>query len=53
VANAEVEFSAGAMARLNSLARARQALAQVEDAVQSPLTLPEQTMQTAEARHDP
>jgi outer membrane protein TolC len=53
VANAEVEFSAGAMARLNSLARAQQALAQVEDAVQSPLTLPEQTMQTAEARHDP
>ncbi len=37
--NAELEFSAGALARLDALIKAQQALGQLEDAVQSPLTL--------------
>ena len=40
VANAEVEFVSGAQNRLNALVQAQQALGQLEDAVQSPLTLP-------------
>ncbi len=39
VAGAQVEFSTGALARLNSLLKAQQALAALEDAVQSPLTM--------------
>ena len=40
VAAAEIEFGAGAQNRLDSLVRAQQSLGQLEDAVQSPLTLP-------------
>jgi outer membrane protein TolC len=40
VASAQTELSAGAMARLNSLLKAQQALAALEDAVQSPLLWP-------------
>ncbi len=40
VANAEVEFATGAQNRLDALVQAQQALGQLEDAVQSPLTLP-------------
>jgi outer membrane protein, heavy metal efflux system len=40
VANAEAEFGAGAQNRLGTLVKAQQALGQLEDAVQSPLTLP-------------
>jgi cobalt-zinc-cadmium efflux system outer membrane protein len=40
VANAEVEFAAGAQNRLNALVQAQQSLGQLEDAAQSPLTLP-------------
>ena len=39
VANAEVEFAIGAQSRLDALVKAQQALGQLEDAVQSPLTL--------------
>ena len=37
VADAQVEFNAGALARLDSLVKSQQAFAQVEDAVQYPL----------------
>ena len=39
VASAQVEFATGALARLNSLVKAQQALAALEDAVQSPVSL--------------
>jgi len=39
VANARVEFSAAALARVTLLVKAQQSLAGLEDAVQSPLTL--------------
>ncbi len=48
VANAEVEFAAGAQNRLNALVQAQQSLGQLEDAVQSPLTLPPATLDTAQ-----
>jgi cobalt-zinc-cadmium efflux system outer membrane protein len=53
LANATVEYSTGALTRLDALIKAQQALAQLEDAVQSPLTLPEKTIQTAQAQHEP
>lgn len=49
LANAQVEFATGAIARLNALAKAQQARAQLEDAVQSPLTLSPEEMRSAEA----
>lgn len=42
-----VQLSASAQARLEALAKAQQALAQLEDALQSPLGLPESVWQTA------
>src|ERR1017187_2624807 len=39
LANAEVEFCAGAKSRLDAVVKAQAALGQLEDAVQSPLTL--------------
>jgi len=48
VANAEVEFVTGAQNRLDALVRAQQALGQLEDAVQSPLTLPSVALDAAE-----
>lgn len=48
VANAEVEFATGAQNRLNAMVQAQQALARLEDAVQSPLTLPPATLDTAQ-----
>ena len=48
VANAEVELATGAQNRLNALVQARQALGQLEDAVQSPLTLPAETLDAAQ-----
>lgn len=39
VANAEVEFAIGAQSRLDALIKAQQVLGQLEDAVQSPLTM--------------
>jgi len=48
VANAEVEFAAGEQNRLNALVQAQQSLGQLEDAVQSPLTLPPETLEAAQ-----
>jgi len=48
VANAEVEFVTGAQNRLDALVRAQQALGQLEDAVQNPLTLPTTALDAAE-----
>jgi len=48
LANAEVEFAAGAQSRLNALVQAQQALGRLEDAVQSPLTLPPETLDAAQ-----
>ncbi|HEY3864213.1 MAG TPA: TolC family protein [Verrucomicrobiae bacterium] len=52
-ANAEAEFSSGAVSRLDALVKAQQALAQLEDATQSPLTLPERVMRTVQAKNEP
>ena len=48
LANAEVEFDTGAQSRLTALVQAQQALGQLEDAVQSPLTLSPVTVGAAE-----
>ena len=48
VANAEVEYAAGAQSRLNALISAQQALGQLEDAVQNPLTLSDETIRAAQ-----
>ncbi len=48
VANAEVEFATGAQNRLNALVQAQQSLGQLEDALQSPLTLPPVTLDAAQ-----
>jgi outer membrane protein, heavy metal efflux system len=50
VANAEVEFGTGAQNQLDALMKAQTALGQLEDAVQSPLTLPPDSIQAAEQR---
>jgi len=47
VGGAEIEFGAGAQSRLDALIKAQQALGQLEDAVQSPLTLPPETLDAA------
>lgn len=47
VANAQMEYVTGALARLNALIQAQQALGTLEDAVQSPLTLPAATVAAA------
>ena len=48
LANAEVEFATGAQSRLDALVKAQQALGQLEDAVQSPLTLAPDTIRAVE-----
>ncbi len=48
VASAEAEYAVGAQNRLNALAKVQQALGQLEDAVQSPLTLPVSSLDAAE-----
>ena len=48
VAGAEVEFNTGAQNRLDALVKAQQALGQLEDAIQSPLTLPASTLDAAD-----
>lgn len=53
LANAEVEFSSGAILRLDATVKAQQALARLEDAMQSPLTLSEQAVRTARDQHAP
>ncbi len=48
VANAEVAFDSGAQSQLSALIAAQQALGQLEDAVQSPLTLSPSALHAAE-----
>jgi len=48
LANAEVEFDTGAQSQFNTLVQAQQSLGQLEDAVQSPLTLPPSALESAE-----
>jgi outer membrane protein TolC len=48
LANAEVEFATGAQSRLDALVKAQEALGQLEDAVQSPLTLATETIRAVE-----
>ena len=48
VANAQIEFNTGAQSRLDAMFKAQQALGQLEDAVQSPLTLPPGAIQAAQ-----
>jgi outer membrane protein TolC len=48
VATAEVEFVTGAQNRLNALIQGQQALGRLEDAVQSPLSLPPAALEAAE-----
>jgi cobalt-zinc-cadmium efflux system outer membrane protein len=47
VASAEVEYATGAQNRLSALLQAQQSLGLLEDAVQSPLTLPPKTLDAA------
>ena len=49
VASAQIEFSAGALSRLDALVKAQRALGQLEDAMQSPLVLSQAMLQRAEA----
>jgi outer membrane protein, heavy metal efflux system len=51
VAAAEVEFGAGAQNQLDALVKAQTALGQLEDAVQSPLTLGPSALHAGELRH--
>jgi cobalt-zinc-cadmium efflux system outer membrane protein len=48
LANAEAEYATGAQNQLGALVKAQQALGQLEDAVQSPLTLSPDTIRAAE-----
>ena len=47
LANAEVEYATGTQSQLDALVKAQQALGQLEDAVQSPLTLAPDTISAA------
>jgi outer membrane protein TolC len=52
-ANADVEYNTTVQSRLDTLIKAQQALGQLEDAVQSPLTLPPETLNTAQKSFSP
>jgi outer membrane protein TolC len=47
-ANAEAEYATGSQSQLDALVKAQEALGQLEDAVQSPLTLPPDTIRAAQ-----
>ncbi len=53
VASAEVEFASGAQNRLEALVKTQQSLGQLEDAVQSPLTLPSESIRAAQTNSLP
>jgi outer membrane protein TolC len=53
VATAELEFATSAQNRLNALIQAQQALGKLEDAVQSPLTLPSEMLAAAVPKDAP
>ena len=48
LANAEAEYATGSQSQLDALLKAQEALGQLEDAVQSPLTLPPETIRAAQ-----
>ena len=48
LANAEAEYATGAQNQLDALVKAQGALGQLEDAVQSPLTLPPETIRATQ-----
>ena len=48
LANAEAEYAAGAQNQLDAVVKAQAALGQLEDAAQSPLTLPSATLNAVE-----
>ena len=48
LANAEAEYATGAQSQLDALVKAQEALGQLEDAVQSPLTLTPETIRAAQ-----
>ena len=48
LANAEAEYATGAQNRLDACVKAQMALGQLEDAVQSPLTLPPETIRATQ-----
>ena len=48
VASAEAEFNTSSQSRLGALIKAQQAFGELEDAVQSPLTLPPETLKAAQ-----
>ena len=48
LASAEAEYATGSQSQLDALVKAQQALGQLEDAVQSPLTLPPETIRAAQ-----
>jgi len=53
LANAEAEYAAGAQNQLNAVVKAQQALGQLEDAVQSPLTLPDAVLRITQENPHP
>jgi cobalt-zinc-cadmium efflux system outer membrane protein len=48
LANAEAEYATGAQNQLDAVVKTQEALGQLEDAVQSPLTLPPETLDAAQ-----
>ena len=48
LASAEAEYATGSQSQLDALVKAQEALGQLEDAVQSPLTLPPETIRAAQ-----
>jgi outer membrane protein TolC len=48
LANADAEYATGAQSQLDALVKAQEALGQLEDAVQSPLTLSPETIRAAQ-----
>jgi outer membrane protein TolC len=53
LASAEAEYATGAQNQLGALVKAQEALGQLEDAIQSPLTLPVSTLDAAEKNLSP
>jgi len=51
--NAEAEYAASAQNQLNAVVKAQQALGQLEDAVQSPLTLPDAVLRITQENPHP
>lgn len=52
VANATVEYNTGALSRLDALVKAQEALGQLEDAMQSPVILPDSLLHNIQTTSD-